>query len=187
MATLRELEPAGDMSRERFDRSRGLSRQQHVASQIEKPCHFVAAGDRLARTRLRRRRQIAGDHRDDEECEERDPVLRIGNRQRAERWQEEEVERQRCRNSGDRRDPESPERRGRQHDQQQHQGHRRRADLGQCLKHQGDHRNRENAPEQHSDVASGKRAGHRHADSLCHPARAADGRHSFLMDSLRFS
>src|SRR4026209_1499436 len=57
---------------------------------------------RLAKaSELRGCREIARDHGDDEEREERDPVLGIGNRERTERRQKEEVERQ---HGGDRDD-----------------------------------------------------------------------------------
>ena len=158
------------MPRERFDRASGFGRQEHVTSEIEQSSHFIAARDGFARTGLNRCRQIARDHRHDEEREERDPVLRIGNRQRAERWQEEEVEREGCGDCRDRGDPQPPERGGRQHVQEQHQRHRGRADLGERPQHEGNGRDREDAAEQYGDVASGERTGHRHADSLCHPA-----------------
>ena len=76
-----ELEPARDVPRQHVDRACRLGGQQHVAGQIEQPCHFVAARDRFPGALLRRRRQVAGDHRDDEKGEQRNPVLRIGDRE----------------------------------------------------------------------------------------------------------
>ena len=110
-----ELEAASDVPGEHLDRAGRLRGQQHVAGQIEQPRHLVPPRDGVARAILRRRRQIAGDDRHDEEREQRDPVLRIGDRERADRRQEEEVERQhRQERDGDRR-PEPGERRGAEH------------------------------------------------------------------------
>ena len=39
-----------------------------------------------------------------------------------------------------------------------------------ATQHEGNGCDREDAAEQYGDVASGKRTGDRHADSLCHPA-----------------
>ena len=125
----RELEPASHMPRERFDGSRRFGCEEHVASQIEQSRHFVAASDGLARTRLNRCRQVARDHGHNEKRKECNPVLRVSDRQCAERRQEKEVERERGRDRRDRGNPQTPERCDPQHDEEKRQRNRGRADL----------------------------------------------------------
>src|SRR5688572_6901101 len=73
-----ELETASDVAGEDLNGPGSLRRQQHVPCQIEESCHLVPPRDRVARALLRGRRQIAGNDRHDEEREQRNPVLRIG-------------------------------------------------------------------------------------------------------------
>ena len=68
------------------------------------------------------RRQVAGDEADREEREQRDPVLRLGNRERADRRQEEEVEGE---HRHDRRGDGHPQARGRRDHEHDHQEGRR--------------------------------------------------------------
>ena len=114
----RQLEPARHVPRQRVDGAGRLGRQQHVTRQIEETRHLVAPRDRFARPVLRRRREIAGDDRDDEKGEQRDPVLRIGNRECADRREEEEVERQHRHQRHHDRRPEAGQRRGAEDEQE---------------------------------------------------------------------
>ena len=119
-----ELEAGRHMAREIRDDIAALGRQQNVAAQFEQPRELVAAGERVALTLAGEERQPARDQADRQEREQRDPVLRIGDREGADRRQEEEVDaqhrRQRCRD----RHPEPGSGRGQQHDDQEQQRHR---------------------------------------------------------------
>ena len=103
-----------------------ISRTSRLRS--NRRAELVAPRHRLAGPRARDRGQIAGHQADDQQREQRDPVLRVGDRQRADRRQEEEVEGQ-DRGEGGR--DRHPQRRRRRHqeddDQESHRdgrGHR---------------------------------------------------------------
>ena len=83
-----QFEPTGNVTRQHMDGASGFGGEQHIASEVEQPCHLIPSGDSLASPLLRSRGQVAGHDRDDEKCEERDPVLRVGDRERSERRQE---------------------------------------------------------------------------------------------------
>ena len=87
-----EIEAARDEAGERRVGRLAVGDEQDVAAQIEQARQLVAPRLGLLRARARDRRQVARDQADGEEREQRDPVLRIGDRQRADRRQEEEVE-----------------------------------------------------------------------------------------------
>ena len=78
-----EVESAGERAREDGDRLAAFGDDQDVAAQIEQPRQFVAASQRLLRAGPGHRRQIAGDKADREKREQRHPVVRIRNRERA--------------------------------------------------------------------------------------------------------
>ena len=102
-----QLKATCDVSGQHLDGACGFGGQQHVPRQIEQTRHLVATRDRLARPILCRRRQIAGDDRDDQEGEQRDPVLRIGDREGANRRQKEEVQREHRHDRHEDRDPQA--------------------------------------------------------------------------------
>ena len=64
----------------------------HVAAQIEEARQLIATCLSFAGARTGGRRQIARDHADRQERQQRDPVLRIRNRQRTDWWKKEEIE-----------------------------------------------------------------------------------------------
>ena len=76
------------------ERLAAVGDHQHVAAQVEQPRQLVAPPDRLLGPGPRHRRQVAGHQADGEKREQRHPVLRIGDGERADRRQEEEVEAQ---------------------------------------------------------------------------------------------
>ena len=108
------------------DRLAALGDHEDVAAQIEKTGQFVAAAERFLRARPRHRRQVARDQAHREEREQRDPVVRIRNGERADWRQEKEIERQ----DGDERcdygDPEAGCGGGHEDDDQERHRHRRR-------------------------------------------------------------
>ena len=98
-------------------------------------------------------RQIAGDDGDDEKREERDPVLRVGDRERAERREEEEVERQHRGERDDDRSPETGDRRGAEDHEQKRQRDRRRADVGQPSQHHRGRGQRQQAGDENGEIS----------------------------------
>ena len=131
-------------------------------------CRWISAASRSSRNcarsignagaLLRGGRQVAADDGRDQKRQERDPVVRLGNRERADRREEKIIERQR---RGDRhgdRDPQRPERRREQHQDQQHEAGRRRIDAG-------------NQPQQRDRPRRPRRSPRRRARS----SRAGDG------------
>jgi hypothetical protein len=116
--------------RQHVEGARRLGRQQHVAAQVEQPRHLVAPRDRLARPRLRERRQIAGNHRGDQERNQRDPVLRVGDGKGPDRWQEVEIERQHRHHGDANRDAKTADGGDAEHDEQQRQRDRGGAHAG---------------------------------------------------------
>ena len=87
---------------------------------------------------LRGRREVAADQRRDQEGEQRHPVVRLGDRERADRREEEIVERQRRGDRDGDGDPQRPERRREQHQDQQRETRCRRIDA----RNQPQHRHR---------------------------------------------
>ena len=87
-------------------------RSNSRASSSRRPTRFL-------RARARHGRQIAGDEADGQEREQRDPVLRVRDRQRPDRRQEEEVEAEHGDDRRRHRDPEARRRRDHEHDQQE--------------------------------------------------------------------
>src|SRR6185436_20748876 len=76
----------------------------------------------------RARRELPGDDGREKEGRERDPVLRLGNVQRAERWEEEEVEAEHRQHGGDERRPALHPRGDEEHGEQERQRDGRRVD-----------------------------------------------------------
>ena len=66
--------------------------QEDVTAQVEKAAELVAARDRFLRARAGHGGQIARDQADRQEREQRDPVLRVCNREGPDGREEEEVE-----------------------------------------------------------------------------------------------
>ena len=150
----RQLEAARHVAGQRVDRTHGFGRQQHVPRQVEQARHLVPACDGLVRTGLDGGRQIARDDGDDQKGEQRDPVLRIGDRERADRRKEEEVQRQHGHDGDDRGDPEPSQRGCGQHDQEQRQRGGRRADVRNQPEHQRHGGGRQQRADQDHDVPS---------------------------------
>ena len=148
----RQLEAPRHVPGERVDRADGLRGQQHVSRQVEQPRDLVPSRDRVNRTGLRGGRQIARDDGNDQEREERHPVLGIGDGEGADRREEEEVE---CEHGDDRHDggdPQPPEGRRGEHDEQQRQRTRGRTHVRQPSKRQSDGSGRQQTPQQDHDV-----------------------------------
>ena len=117
-----QLEPARDVPRQRRQRAVDVCREQDVPAEVEQPADLLPAFHGVVRAGLRDRRQLTADPRHDEERNERHPVLRIGNRERADRRQEEVVEREDAGNGRRGRDPHARQRRRAEDDEQQGQG-----------------------------------------------------------------
>ena len=92
--------------------------EQDVARQIEEPRDLITPRPRVGSLPPRRRREIAGHDAHADEHEQRDPVLRIGNREGAHGRQEEEVQTERRRDREQDRDPQRRQRRRGKHDHQ---------------------------------------------------------------------
>ena len=155
-----EIEPSCDVPRESGHGVLAVGRQQDVATQIEQPRHFAPAVHRFTGPVLRRRRQLAGDDGGDDERDQGHPVLRVGNRERADRRQKKIVQDQRRGNRGHDRHQQTRKRSGAEHDEQQRQRHRRRIPDPE---HPADqvHRCGKRA-ERQREIASGSRPGHGH-------------------------
>ena len=109
-------------ARQNRQRLAAVGHQQHVAAQIEEAGELVAPSDGFCGPGARDRRQVARDQAHGEKREQRDPVLRVGDRERANRRQEEEVQAQHGR---DRRRDGSPKARGGGNEEHDHQIGRR--------------------------------------------------------------
>ena len=91
-----------DPRRRRPASARAASAEMRSSSPLDRPVLEQRAGDlgeqrRLARPPARPRGQLADDDRDDDEHREREPVLRVGERERVHRLEEEPVEREHAR------------------------------------------------------------------------------------------
>ena len=73
-----------------------LGGQQHVAAEVEEPCQLVAASAHFRGSGPRHRGQVAGHEAHREERDQRRPVLRIRDDERADGRQEEVVEGEHC-------------------------------------------------------------------------------------------
>jgi hypothetical protein len=71
------------VAREDLHGAGGLGCEQDVTGQVEQASDLIAAGDCLARAIVCRRRQVAGDDGDDQECKQRNPVLGVNDGERA--------------------------------------------------------------------------------------------------------
>ena len=112
---------------------------------------------------------------------ERDPVLRIGDRERADRRQEEEVEREHRHDRRDDRDPQPRQRRGAEHDQQQRQRHGRGADVGQRAQRHREAGDGREAEAENDEITSRREAAHHRSQSHSDIApRGADRLSHFL-------
>jgi hypothetical protein len=155
-----EVEPPRHRPRERRQGFTAVGGAEHVATEVEEPGHLVAPAERLRAAASRRRRQVARHQAHGEERDQRDPVLRFGDGEGAERRQKEEVEGE---HGHDRGDDSDPQRRGRRDDQDHHQERRRDGGGVRDLQpgHQaiGDRSDRAEPSRQASDV--GQTARHR--------------------------
>ena len=125
------------------DRLRAVRGQQDVSAQIEQTGELVLSVDGFPRPGTRRGRQIAGDKTDGQKHEKCDPILRVGQIERPNRREKEEVERQ---HGEDRNRRGHPKPRGRRN--QQHHEQKREAN---------DHRVADVEPRDVRDDYSGKR------------------------------
>ena len=112
-----QLEAPRDVTRDSRQRAVSLGRQQDVPCQVEQPRQLVAPLQRLLRPGARRRREPARDDADDEKRDQRNPVMRIRDGERADRRQKEVVE-GKSRHHRRNRDGQIAERRDEQSDEQ---------------------------------------------------------------------
>ena len=108
-----QVESTGDRSRQHRDRLAAVGDHQHIATQVEQARELVPSPHRFLRSRAGHRRQVAGHQADGQKREQRDPVLRIGNREGADWRQEEEVEAEHRHDRRDHGDPQTRRRRRR--------------------------------------------------------------------------
>ena len=87
-----EIEAARDEAGEPRARLLTVRNQEDVTAQVEQAAELVAARDRFLRARAGHGGQIARDQADRQEREQRDPVLRVCNREGPDGREEEEVE-----------------------------------------------------------------------------------------------
>ena len=91
-----QVEAPRDNAHELVHRLPAVRRQEDIATQGEQAAEFVTPRTRFARLLPRRGRQVARDDGHRQKGEQRDPVLRIGNRKGADRRQEEVVQAEVC-------------------------------------------------------------------------------------------
>ena len=107
----------------------GVARALEGSAQLlVEPLDLQAPGLRLLGAAPRARGELPGDDRREEEGDQRDPVLRFGDVQGAERGEEEEVEAERRQRRGDERRPALHPGGDEEHGQQQRQRDGRRVD-----------------------------------------------------------
>ena len=82
-----EVEATADRSRPHWQGLAAVGDLQHVSTEVEQACQLVSPAHSLLCPGARLRRQVAGEDADGKEGEQRDPVLRLGDRERADRRQ----------------------------------------------------------------------------------------------------
>src|SRR5208283_3475023 len=151
-----DAERLHDVARNGIEQLGGVvAREQQLAERVE-PLEFAAALNGRALAALRARRKFAGGNGRDEEGEERDPVLRVGNGKGSD-WREKIIiERQGSQQRHEDRLPQSVKGRDRKNSQQKSERNRSRIEVEQAKPNQCDDRNdQRRVHEPHHESGSG--------------------------------